>query len=231
MSESRAAKFRTSRPFRRQFEAEEDQTEERLRFNREGIMDGNCPEKNTPERVAIMVQTIEKLVDQASLQPELEAVLAALRVSKLRERQEEESLRRYRVGHLDHLVMPSVKRLEIFGRWIMSDEVLEILLGRVFRNLKELSECLTEGYSLDTLIRVTQSMPWLETVQSVNPVDLTSLRDEHKLQLHTYSSNIRFPFTDDSKTRVRYQFLGHQNYILAANGGSEAQEGQVAAEE
>ncbi|KAG0336336.1 hypothetical protein BG000_006693 [Podila horticola] len=230
MSESRAAKFRTSRPRRRQFEAEEDQTEEHLRFNREGIMgmnargwrprhvcldhpDGNCPEKNTPER------------------PELEAVLAALRVSKLRERQEEEALRRYRVGHLDHLVMPSVKRLEIFGRWIMSDEVLEVLLGRVFRNLKELSECLTEGYSLDTLVRVTQSMPWLETVQSVNPVDLASLRDEHKLQLHTYSSNIRFPFTDDAKTRVRYQFVGRQSYILAANGGSEAQEGQVAVEE
>ncbi|KAG0011928.1 hypothetical protein BGZ82_002805 [Podila clonocystis] len=219
-------------------EPEEEQTEERLLLNREGIMgmnlrgwrpwhvcldhpDGNCPEKNTPERIALMVQTIEELVDQACLQVELDAALAALRVSSTRERQEEEGLRRYRVEHPNHLVVPSVKKLEIFGRWIMSDDVLEILLGRVFRNLKEMNECMTEGYSLDTLVKVTQSMPWLETAQSVNPVDLDSLKDEHKLQLHV--NDIRLPFSDDARTRVYYRFVGHQSYILAANGGSEAQ--------
>ncbi|KAG0028056.1 hypothetical protein BGZ81_005060 [Podila clonocystis] len=241
VNRSRTAIFGMTEPQRSPggwLEPEEEQTEERLLFNREGIMgmnlrgwrpwhvcldhpDGNCPEKNTPKSIALMVQTIEDLVDQAGLQLELDSALAALRVSSTREREEEEGLRKYRVEHPNHLVVPSVKKLEIFGRWIMSDDVLEILLGRVFRNLKELNECMTEGYSLDTLVKVTQSMPWLETAQSVNPVDLDSLRDEHKLQLHM--NDVRLPFSDDARTRVYYRFVGHQSYILADNGGSETQ--------
>lgn len=92
-------------------------------------------------------------------------------------------MNRYRVEHPDHLVVPSLKKLELFGRWIMSDEVLvEILLGRAFRNVQELGDCLMEGYSSEALARVTQSMPWLTFIHSVNPVDLASLSDEYKLQ-------------------------------------------------
>ncbi|KAF9331952.1 hypothetical protein BG006_005185 [Podila minutissima] len=68
----------------------------------------------------------------------------------------------------------------------MSDKVLEILLRRVFRNLKELNECRTEDYSLDTLVRVAQSMPWLESVHSVNPVNRSALLT----QLHTSWADI-----------------------------------------
>lgn len=74
------------------------------------------------------------------------------------------------------------------------------LLGRVLRNVEELYECLTEGYSLDTLVKVTQSMPWLETVYSVNPIDLASLSGEHQLQCHVWGA--RLPFMNDARTRV-----------------------------
>jgi len=90
-------------------------------------------------------------------------------------------LKRCRVEHPDHLVVPSLKKLELFGQWIMSDEVLEILLGRVFQNMQELSKCLTGGYSLEALVRVMLSMLWLTFVHSVNSVDLASLSDEYKL--------------------------------------------------
>ncbi|KAG0336337.1 hypothetical protein BG000_006694 [Podila horticola] len=55
----------------------------------------------------------------------------------------------------EHRVVLSVKKLHIFGRRIMLDAVLETMLGRVFRFMKE---CLTEGYSLGTLVKVAQSM-------------------------------------------------------------------------
>ncbi|KAG0335783.1 hypothetical protein BG000_007238 [Podila horticola] len=115
--------------------------------------EGICPPTNDPELTAKVAQDIEKLIDKASLQPELKETLAELRVLKARERQEEEDLKRYRVEHHEHLVVPSVKKLRIFGRWIMLDAVLETMLGRVFRIMKELKECLTEGYSLDTLVK------------------------------------------------------------------------------
>lgn len=140
-------------------------------------LDGTCPEK-----VAKAARALEDLVDQARLQSELEAILTELQEWQVREREEEEDLKNYRVEHPEQLVVLSVRKLEIFGRWIMSDEVLEMILGHMFRNVRTWKECMTEGCSLDTLIRVTQSMPWLASVHSVNPVNLASLSDEYMLQ-------------------------------------------------
>ncbi|KAG0348163.1 hypothetical protein BG005_011719 [Podila minutissima] len=215
---------------------EEDQSAERLLRMRQMIMDrtikwrsdgwcpclrhsdGYCPKRSSQEHIAESVHMIEELVNQAGLQPELEAALANLPVWKTRERQEKEALNRYQIEHPNHLVVPSVKKLEIFGHWIMSDEVLEILLGRVFRNLKELNECLTEGYSLDTLVRVTQSMPWLESVHSVNPVNLASLSDECKLQPQWQDC---LPFVNDARIRVGSALLAqlHTSWADTVLGG------------
>ncbi|KAG0086163.1 hypothetical protein BGZ92_008360 [Podila epicladia] len=186
-----------------------------------GHSDGHCPKKSSREEIAESVRGIEELVDQAGLQPELEAALAKLPAWNSKERQEKEALKRHQIEHRNHLVVPSVKKLEIFGHWVMSDEVLEILLGRVFRNLTVLNECLTEGYSLDTLVKVTQSMPWLESVCSINPVNLDSLSDECKLRPHL--SDIRSPFTGDARIRVVYQFAGKQSFILTPRDDFKAQ--------
>lgn len=102
--------------------------------------DGNCSETSSQERVAKMARKINNLVDQSGLQPEFEEALAELRLLQARERQEKQQFRRHRGEQPEHLVAPSVAKLEIYGCWFMSDEVLEILLARVFCNVRELSE-------------------------------------------------------------------------------------------
>ncbi|KAF9211505.1 hypothetical protein BGZ59_007970 [Podila verticillata] len=180
---------------------------------------GVCPEKSTQERVIQAARAIEYIVDQFDLQPELESTFAEMRVLEARERQHEEDLKKYRAKHPDHLVVPSVKKLEIIGRWIISDEVLETMLGRVFCNVKELKEHLTEGYMLDTLVRVTQSMPRLQTVEISKPLDADALSDEHKM--YTYSWDIiRPPFVSDARARVLYEFESHDSYTLNPTDGS-----------
>jgi len=69
---------------------------------------------------------------------------------------------------------------------------------------------MTEGYSLDTLIRVTQSMPWLASVHSVNPVNLASLSDEYTLQPDQRAFAQRLPYVNDARTWVCYQFADNQ---------------------
>ncbi|KAF9212030.1 hypothetical protein BGZ59_007313 [Podila verticillata] len=214
-------------------------TEQQLQEFREGVMlwdrffeeldvcpnhpDGDCPEES-PEDVAKVARTLEEFVDQAGLQPELEATLARLQVWQAREWQEKEDLERYRAEHPEQLVVPSVRRLDIFGHWTMSDEVLEIMLGRVFRNARELRESMMEGYSLDTLVRVTQTMPWLEYVHSVNLFNPASLSDEYKLQPDLTGFVRRPPFLNDAAIRVRYCFVGHQSYYRSAIDGTQATE-------
>ncbi|KAF9216553.1 hypothetical protein BGZ59_009151 [Podila verticillata] len=180
-------------------------------------MDGACPEE-----VALAVRALEELADQAGLQSELEAIVAELQVWRAREREEEEGLKNYRVEHPEQLVVPSVKKLEIFGHWIMSDEVLEMMLGHVFRNVREWEECMTEGYSLETLIRVTQSMLWLASVHSFNRVNLASLSDEYMLQPERRVFTRRPPYMNDARTRVCYQFADRHSYHRGAGNGFQA---------
>ncbi|KAI9232890.1 MAG: hypothetical protein BYD32DRAFT_465844 [Podila humilis] len=130
--------------------------------------DGSFSETSSQEHVAKVARKIDKLVNQSSFHSDFEAALAELRLLQARERQEKQDLKRYRVEHPEHLVMPSIAKLEIYGYWIMSDEVLEILLGRVLRNVRELNECMTEDYSMDTLVRVTQSMSWTQVCYGVS---------------------------------------------------------------
>ncbi|KAF9211506.1 hypothetical protein BGZ59_007971 [Podila verticillata] len=184
--------------------------------------DGSCPEKSNPGAAVKIARKIEELVDQVGLRAELEEVVAELQIWQAREREEEEGLKKYRVEHPDHLVVPSLKKLELYGRWIMSDEVLEILLGRVFRNVQDLHECLTEGYSFETLVRVTQSsMPALKSVHLVNPFDSTSVSDAYKLQSDLGVFKKKPPFMNDARTRVRYKFLGKQSYYRASDEPNE----------
>ncbi|KAF9306696.1 hypothetical protein BG003_000953, partial [Podila horticola] len=184
---------------------------------------GDYPEKSVQQRVVRAAQTIEWLVDKAGLQPEFEAVLAALQVMKARERQEEAGWQRYRVAHPEHLVVPSLRKLKIRGHWIVSGEVLEMMLGRVFRNVRELDEELTAGCSLDALIRVTQSMPWLQDVRLATPFDAaSSLSDEHRFQPYSWKIP-RLPVIDDARARVRYQFSDRLAYVLEPSGDSQAQ--------
>lgn len=180
---------------------------------------GDCPEKSIQERVAQAARTIECIVDRFDLQPELEATFAEMRVLEAREQQQEEDFKKYRAEHPDHLVVPSVKKFEIIGRWIISDEVLETMLGRVFCNVRNLKECLTEGYMLDTLVRVTQSMPRLQIVEIGKPFDADALGDEHKMYPYSWSI-ARSPFASDARARVLYEFERYRLFTLNPQYGS-----------
>ncbi|KAG0089574.1 hypothetical protein BGZ92_004556 [Podila epicladia] len=206
--------------------------EQRLRFVRETLLSRSLPNRNrdVPDfcpsgkcdnaHITETVRKIEEVVNQSGLQPEFEAAIVELGVLRAREQQEEQDFKRYRIEHPDHLVAPSVKKLYIVGRWIMSDAVLETMLGHVFRNVKELNEYMTEGYRLDTLIKMTQSMPWLEKVHSINPLDPASLSAEYRLQLKPRNNPL--PFINNARVRVIYQFATNKRYILEPNNGSEA---------
>ncbi|KAG0086529.1 hypothetical protein BGZ92_008071 [Podila epicladia] len=168
--------------------------------------------KTEQELIQMEIQNIEELVaNEADLQPYLDAVLASCQEFEARKRQEEEDMKNYRAEHPEHLVMSSVRKLEMYGRWSMSDEVLELMLGRVFRNIRFLDQCMCEGYSLDAFVRVTQSMPWLTRVQAVDPVDLSCLSDAYKLQAHTAS--LIPPYNNDAATRVMYSFGDRMSYV------------------
>ncbi|KAG0032373.1 hypothetical protein BGZ82_006568 [Podila clonocystis] len=193
--------------------------------------DDSSSKDNASEEVAKAVRDIEELVgNEAHLQSELEVVLAQMQVWQARQREEKEGLTRYRAEHPDHLAAPSVKRLEIYGRWIISDEVLETMLACVFCNLTTLRECLTTGYSTDALVRVTQSMPWLSLVHIVDRYDPSSVSEENKLR-PCWEYQRTPPFMNDAVTRVFYQFATFPSYSRAGSGSETEAETEETSEE
>ncbi|KAF9305120.1 hypothetical protein BGZ74_011327 [Mortierella antarctica] len=64
------------------------------------------------------------------------------------------------------LRVPSLQVLNMMGRWAISDSVLEILLGQVFRNVRSLQEMYCTGFSVLKWLEMTQQMPWLLRAES-----------------------------------------------------------------
>lgn len=78
---------------------------------------------------------------------------------------EDERERRFQKAHPECLVMPSLRKLLIFGHWVISDEVLEIMLGRLFRNLESVNYYKFEGFKNETWVWITKAMPYLKNGQ------------------------------------------------------------------
>ncbi|KAG0015292.1 hypothetical protein BGZ82_001443, partial [Podila clonocystis] len=159
---------------------------------------GKCPDWSQ-ERAAELVKKIEEHVEKHNLQEQLDKLLRDVRTLKFKKKHEKLALARLRAAHPEQLVAPSVKKLGIYGPWVMSEAVLETLLTRVFRNVKQLNECQTTGYSMDAFVRVTQSMPWLESVQYINSFDPDSLSEGYTLQTLAWELP---PFPIDAANRV-----------------------------
>lgn len=76
---------------------------------------------------------------------------------------ENETQRQFRMAHPECLAVPSLKKLLIFGHWIISEEVLEIMFGRVFRNLEQVNQYQCEGFGDEAWVRIIKEMPYQNT--------------------------------------------------------------------
>ncbi|KAF9386266.1 hypothetical protein CPB97_003885 [Podila verticillata] len=180
---------------------------------------GECPNwKRHQERAAELLAKIEELVKTHGLLPQLDTILADMRVLAQKQRKEEEHLKRLRAAHPELLVVASLKKLELFGRWGISDSVLETLLGRVFRNVKMLNGGMWEGYSMNALIRVTQAMPFLDYVRIIDLFDPEAVSEEYRLQPLS-KQTIRPPFLNDAADRVVYTFEFRPQLIRGDGSG------------
>lgn len=148
-----------------------------------GLRKSNMPGSGSKGNVDKMVHDIEKLVEgYPKLRPYLDFALTDLPAFKRKQVQEIEDQDRFRKAHPELLAVPSLKKLMIYGRWTISDQVLETMLRRVFPNLESLSEVGCEGYSLEALIRITQAMSWMHSFQALNVIDPSTLSDNNRLR-------------------------------------------------
>lgn len=78
------------------------------------------------------------------------------------------------------LRVPSLRVLNLSGYWAIPDPVLEVMLGQVFRDVRELQEIFCTGFSVLRWLELTQQMPWLihansSRVLGTEPVPIEAL--------------------------------------------------------
>lgn len=59
------------------------------------------------------------------------------------------------------LRVPSLRVLNLGGYWAIPDSALEVMLGQVFQNVRQLGEIFCTGFSILRWLELTQQMPWL----------------------------------------------------------------------
>ncbi|KAG0096272.1 hypothetical protein BGZ93_004809 [Podila epicladia] len=107
--------------------------------------------------------------------------------------------------HPDRLVVPSLKTLELNGRWVVSDDVLETMLGQVFVKVESVDLFGCEGFRTRTWVRATAAMPFLRSA-GVNRALEAEIASNFGLQ----SREPRGPmslFEIETHKRLDYTFL------------------------
>jgi len=104
-------------------------------------------------------------------------------------------------------VVPSLKRLEPYGRWYISDTVLTTLLGRVFCNVKLLEEY--EGWecSADGFMCATQAMPFVQIVECIKTRPFNKMNRPRGYELMERGPGV-VQFVQENEERVLYLFVG-----------------------
>lgn len=122
-----------------------------------------------PQQCDEIIQNLEDQLAQepAILQPILDKFLEKKWVIQEKERKEVESQRQFRLAHPECLVVPSLRKLQMHGHWILSEEVLEFMLWRVFRNIEGIIAHQCEGFEDEAWLRITGEMPRLKAVNQV----------------------------------------------------------------
>ncbi|KAF9213699.1 hypothetical protein BGZ59_004962 [Podila verticillata] len=176
-----------------------------------GLRKGSTLGSGIKGNVNKMIHDIEKLVESyPKLMSYLDLALADLPAFKRKQAREIEDQDKFRKVHSELLTAPSLKKLIIYGRWTISDQVLETVLRQVFLNLESFSEVGCEGYSLDALVGITQAMPRMHSFQAFTVIDSNILNDKNKLRL--YDDWPISPCEVETNSILVYYFYG-QNYV------------------
>ncbi|KAF9378508.1 hypothetical protein CPB97_009519 [Podila verticillata] len=127
-----------------------------------------------------------------------------------------ETAKRTMAVHPGRLAVPSLRSLELNGHWVMSDQVLEIMLGQVFRNLGKVDEFKCEGFSTEAWIRITQGMPFLREANSSRQLDQVEVGADYMMREHQFEKQVS-PFECDTRSRLVYGFSNHggRHYMVA----------------
>ncbi|KAG0335988.1 hypothetical protein BG000_007030 [Podila horticola] len=157
------------------------------------------------ERREGQIRNTEEILERTpELKPCLETLFESMVLNEHKKEQEAERLRQFRAAHPERLVVPSVKKLGLYGRWNISEKVLETMLGQVFRNVESIDEFLSEGYSMGGMVRITQAMPWLKRYHSVRYFDPETCKGNYRLK--RFMEYPVAPFEHDAANRVLYEF-------------------------
>ncbi|KAF9376796.1 hypothetical protein CPB97_010591 [Podila verticillata] len=152
------------------------------------------------ERLDSQIRNIEEILERTpELKPSLETLLENIARNEYKREQEAGRLKQFWAAHPERLVVPSVKKLALYGRWSLSEEVLETMLGQVFRNVESIGEFLSEGYSMSGIVRATQAMPWLKTYHSVRYFDPETCQGDCRLKQFTEYPIAPLAFTNNLK--------------------------------
>lgn len=109
--------------------------------------------------------------------------------------------------HPDRLVVPSLKTLELSVRWVISDDILETMLGQVFVNVESVDLFGCEGFGTRTWIRATAATPFLKSA-SVNRVLEAETAADFGLQSHAPRETFgRALFQTETRKRLDYTFV------------------------
>ncbi|KAG0343460.1 hypothetical protein BG004_005296 [Podila humilis] len=155
---------------------------------------------------------IKEFVGKYKLEQELEKILTRLRDYKCKEQEAGRTMKEFRAMNPKRVVVPSLKKFEMNGRWKMTDKVMETMLGTVFRNVETIAACQWDGYSLAAFVRITQTMmPSLIRVKLSDMVDVPGLSPEFALELVPRAH--RPLFDVDARTRIEYYFKDHGPYM------------------
>lgn len=111
------------------------------------------------------------------------------------------------IEDLSLIEVPSLRKLDLYGAWIIPDGVLMIMLTLVFQNVDTLTLSDCYGFSMASLVIATQLMPWMELVHILSQFEPGSSLGNH-LKLKLYDRSPISPFEIDSASRVGYQCAG-----------------------
>jgi len=146
------------------------------------------------------VEAIQDIEDLVWDDPKLETHLEALTQQQLLHEQRLKQCRKV-TEDLSLIKVPSRRKLDLYGAWVIPDKILLIILGVIFRNLDTLTMSDCCGFSMESLVAATQLMPRMELVHILSQFEPgPSLGDHFKLKL--YDGRPISPFETDSASRV-----------------------------
>lgn len=164
-----------------------------------------------------MIHNFDKLLGHdPALRTHFEEVLVDWRQWKGNQVAETETVKRAMAAHPGRLVVPSLRSLELNGHWVMSDRVLEIMLGQVFRNLGKVDEFKCEGFSTEAWVRITQETPFLSKANSSRQLDQAEVELDFMMKEYRWDRQI-WPFKADTRSRLVCGFsnYGGSHYMVA----------------